>query len=140
MVEGCGYRSWKEGTGSQIITFLGGSGGENFPKGSRERQRSQALSVNEQESEKKVSQVGVGQEVEEKGKCDYMLNRYIPVKWLGILLYGFGGKAGGCFSTNGLVRGMSMPSLGSGMPFAGGVSGAGFGVWPARHTPVSPDN
>lgn len=47
MDEGCGYLSWKEGTGSQIITFLGGSGGENFPKGSRERQRNQALSVNE---------------------------------------------------------------------------------------------
>lgn len=59
---------------------------------------------------------------------------------MGILLYGFGGKAGGCFSANGLIRGMSMPSFGSGMPFIGGVAGAGFGVWPERHTPVSPDN
>lgn len=75
-----------------------------------------------------------------KKKCNYVLNRYVPVKWLGILLYGFGGKAGGCFSVNGLVRGVSMPSLGSGMPFTGGVVGTGFGVWPARHTPVSPDN
>lgn len=53
MVEGWGYLSWKEGIGSQIITFLGGSGGENFPKGSGERQKkNQALSVNEQETAK----------------------------------------------------------------------------------------
>lgn len=64
----------------------------------------------------------------------------VPVKWLGILLDGFGGKAGGCFSANGLLRGTSMPSLGSGMPFAGGVAGVGFGVWPARHITVSPGN
>lgn len=68
MVEGCGYLSWKEGTGSQIITFLGGSGGENFPKGSRERQRNQTLSVNEQEREKNVSHVGGVQADEEKEK------------------------------------------------------------------------
>lgn len=31
------YLSEKEGTGSQIITFFGGRGGENFPMGSRQR-------------------------------------------------------------------------------------------------------
>lgn len=52
VVEDWGYLSWKEGTGSQIITFLGGSGGENFPKGSREQKnKKQALGVNEQKSE-----------------------------------------------------------------------------------------
>lgn len=104
----------------------------------KKKKRNQTLSVNEQESEKSCKGVsGWGRERKSVIMC---LTGNVPVKWLAILLYGFGGKAGGCFSANALVRGISLPSFGSEMPFAGDMAGAGFGVWPARHNPVSPAN
>lgn len=45
-----------------------------------------------------------------------------PVRWLCILLYGFGGKAGGCFCVAGLMCVMSALSFGNGTGFTeGGV-------------------